>query len=423
MPIPVLTDALLFRRPRPLHWALLFCLLFVVNIPAIRNDKGDSNAYVMLAKSLCRGTVSLSTDDMRDLEGTEIIDNGDLTFYQGKYYLPYPPAPALLIVPFLLLHPGFVNSVLICVLLSCLNIFLLYSILKKLNIDKKLIPWLMYAFFFGTCYWSVMLTASHVYGFAEIVSETGILLLLNELFGKRRAFLMGLFLGMSFLSRQFTAVLALFVLGFFIYTYLLSPEMKNKKLFYRKLSFFTLSLGISVCIYLIYNYIRFGNPLDTGYGNILFAGILKDRVDHYGVFSIHYVLYNLYSYLIKGFNIEFGGMGLLQIQDMDPFGTSLLMASPFIIAAFKTGWDKTLRYFAWITIGIIFTGMLFYHNNGKDQINASRFALDFFPLLFVMVAIGAKNIPGWIFKGMICYAIMLNIIALGIHGYYHSLLG
>jgi hypothetical protein len=408
---------------KPLQWGILFCIFFAINIPAIMNDKGDSNAYVMLAKSLCRGTVSLSPGDMHDLKGTEIIDNGDLTFYQGKYYLPYPPAPALLIVPFLLIHPGFVNSVLICVLLGFLNIFLLYSILKKLSVGNENIPWLMYAFFFGTCYWSVMLTASHVYGFAEIVSETGILLLLNELFGKKRAFLLGLFLGMSFLSRQLTVILALFVVGYFIHLYLLSPQIQNKRLFLRKLGFFSLSLGISVCIYLIYNYIRFRNPLDTGYGNILFAGILKDRVDHYGVFSIHYVLYNLYSYLIKGFNIEFGGLGMLQIKDMDPFGTSLLMASPFVIAAFKTGWDKTLRYFAWITISIIFISMLFYHNNGKDQINASRFTLDFLPLLFVMVAAGAKNIPGWIFKGMVCYSIMLNIIALGIHGYYHSLAG
>lgn len=410
-----------FKQLRPIHWILIFSVFIIIHIPAILNDNGHSNVYILLAKSLCQGDLSLSTKDMTFVEGTKVLNTGDLIFYQGKYYLPYPPAPALLIIPFLSIGGGLINSVLIAVLLSCLNIFLLNSIFKKLEISNKYVPWLIYGFIFGTGYWFVLLSSHHVYGFAEIVSVTTVLLLLNELFGKKRAVLMGLFLGLAFLSRQFTIFLAVFVIGYLIYKYMLEPSFHSNRIFWKKTLLFAGSLGIFILGYFLYNYARFGNPLNTGYKNILFIGVLKERVEQYGVFSRHYVLYNLYNYLFKGFNIEFTGKGLLQIKDVDLYGTALFIASPFLVASFKTDWNKFLRLFAWITIGIIFTGLLFYHNNGKDQVNASRFTLDFLPLMLILTGLGAKNIPDWLFKGMVIYAIALNIIALTIHLFYHTL--
>ena len=409
-----------FKRLKPVHWAFILAAFIIAHIPAIMNDHGDTDDYVTLAHSLVKGKLYLSTDDIPYLKGTKIIDTGDLIHYQGKYYLPYPPAPALLFIPFVLAGSNTVNSVLIAVILSCLNIFLLYSLFIKLRIQDTRIPWLIYAFFFGTSYWFVLLSSHHVYGFAEVVSVTSILLLLNELFGKKRSLLMGLFLGIAFLSRQFTAFFSIFVLGYLVYQYLIFPPQQDRKLFWKKAALFTGSFGCSILIYFLYNYARFGNPFDTGYSHIVFFTVLKDRIDQYGVFSSHYVVYNLYNYLIKGFNIEFTGKGLLHIKDMDLFGTSLLAASPFLVASLKTGWNRYLRTLAWITIGIIFTGLLFYHNNGKDQVNASRFTLDFLPLMLILTGLGSKNIPSWLFKGMICYAIVLNIIAIGIHFLYHT---
>lgn len=385
------------------------------------NDPGNSNAYAFLSKSLCRGHLFLSPSDLNYVKGTNVLDNGDLIFFHNKYYLPYPPAPAILLIPFVLLTGGFVNGVLVAVLLSCLNLVLLYKILLKNGVDEKYISWVIYGFIFGTGYWYVLLTSHHVYGFAEIVSVTGVLLLFNELFGKSRAFLMGIYLGIAFLSRQFTVLIALFVVGYFINTFLISSMEKKTRWFIRKMFFFSLSLGFCILLYFIYNYARFGNIFDTGYKNIVFIGTLKERVDQYGVFSSHYVLYNLYSYLFKGFNIEFTGNGLLHVKDVDLYGSALFVASPFLIASFKSGWTKILRSFAWVTIGLIFIGLLFYHNNGKDQVNTCRFTLDFLPLMLILVGLGAKNIPQWLFKGMVSYSILLNIIALGVHLFFHTL--
>jgi hypothetical protein len=74
-----------------------------------------------------------------------------------------------------------------------------------------------------------------------------------------------------------------------------------------------------------------------------------------------------------------------------------------------------LKIFAWVTIFTIFTGQLFYHNNGYEQVNTSRFTLDFLPLLIVLMSLGISKLPMWLMKGMISYAIVLNIISFIIH--------
>lgn len=407
-----------FKNLTPLHWGIIFVIFFIIHVPAIQHSNGIVNDYEVLAKSFCHGKFWFSESDLPFVKGTKIYDTGDVVSFQGKYYLPYPPAPSLLVIPFLLITGSGVNCLLIAVLLSCLNIFLIYSILKRLKIDSQYIPWLIYGFVFGSSYWFVILSAHSVYGFAEVVSVTGILLLLNELFGKSRGVLMGIFLSISFLSRQFTIVLGLFVLGYLIHKYLCSTVGRSSRVFWNRFFQFSVPLGCSVIMYCLYNYARFGNPLDTGYSHINFIGVLKVRVGEYGVFSSHYVLYNLYNYLFKGFNIEFGGSGLLHIKGVDLFGTALFVASPFLVASFKTGWYRLVRIFAWLAIGTIFTGLLFYHNNGMEQVNASRFTLDFLPVMLVLTGLGAKNLPLWLFKGMVCYSIMLNIIGIGIHFLY-----
>lgn len=416
-----LRNLISFKHLSPFHWLIIFIAFFTLHIPAIRNDHGNTNAYELLGKSFLQGKLSIDVSELPLVKGSNIPDTGDLSYYNGKYYLPYPPGPALLLLPFLLIAGGFVNSVLIAVLISCLNIYLLYKILIKIGVKDSQISWLIYGFFFGTSYWYVLLSSHHVYGFAEVVSVMGLLLLFNELFGKSRPGILGIFLGLSFLSRQFAIIMFLFVIAYYFYKYLIISEQKNAKLFYKKSINFSLVLGISVIYYFFYNYHRFGSPLDTGYGYIAFIGLLKDRVDQYGVFSSHYVLYNLYNYLLKGFNIEFIGKGFLKIKDVDLYGTALLIASPFLISAFKTGWNKFLRTSAWVVIGIIFTGLLFYHNNGKDQVNASRFTLDFLPLMYIMVGLGTKNIPSWLFKCMVTFSILLNVVAISVHFAFHTL--
>jgi len=215
--------------------------------------------------------------------------------------------------------------------------------------------------------------------------------------------------------------LTIFGVGYLIHHYLMYSGIRDVKIFRRKIIIFCSIIGLSAAVFAVYNYARFGSPIDMGYKYMNYIGIYKVRVEEYGVFSVHYVLVNLYNYLLKGFNIEFTGPGLMNIQGMDSFGSAILIASPFLVASFKSGWDWWLRLFAWVVIGVVFTGLLFYHSNGKNQVNTSRYVLDFLPIMFVLTALGADKIPKWLFKSLVIYAIAINIVGFIIHFKFHTL--
>ena len=395
----------LFDSPTYIDWVIYFTAFIILQVPAIINfyyNHGNHNAYIQFAQSLLHGNLNLPAT----------ADSGDLSFFNGKLYLPYPPLPGLILIPFVILFgAAHVNTVAIATAMSCICLYLVYNILSRLKVDKEYFPWLIAAIFFGTGYWYALFTSHHVYAFAHITSFLFQLLIINELLGKRRWWLIGIFIGCTFLTRQFTIFYVLFAAGYMFYLHKGNKEKITLKAVLSLIS----SVSFFVTLYLMYNYLRYGDIFDSGYKHIIYIGVLKERVEQYGVFNIRYVLFNLYTTLIKGFNIQFDGKGYLHIKDMDLWGTSLLCASPFLIASFKANWSKIIRISSWTTILIILIGQLFYHNNGYEQVNTSRFSLDFLPLLLVLTSLGLPKVPMWLTKGMISYAVGLNIISFIIH--------
>lgn len=397
-----------FDTPSISDWIIYFSAFVIIQAPAIFNfydNASLNNPYILFAQSLLKG----------DLVIWPTVIHGDLIYFENNYYLPYPPFPSIILLPFVsLLGASHVNTVFIAIIMACISLYLMYKIFLRLEIVKDYFNWLMLAVFFGTGYWFAIFTSHHVYAFAQITSFLFQLLVIHELLGKRRWWLAGIYIGCAFLSRQFTIFYIFFALGYMLHLHRSQEGNINVRDFFA----LCLSTGSFVALYLVYNDMRFGNAFDTGYSYIMYIGVLGERVNEYGVFSVKYFLFNLYSVLIKGFNIEFDGKTYLNIRDMDLWGTSLLAASPFLIASVKAKWPKILKVSAWVTIILILTGQLFYHNNGFHQINTSRFTLDFLPLLIVLTALGAKHIPRWLFKGMIGYAIILNVISFLIHYFY-----
>ncbi len=397
-----------FSAPTRVDWLVYFGIFFILHIPGILNfysNNGSDNAYLLFAESLLNGKLTLPP----------MSSYGDMILFKGNVYLPYPPLPAFLLLPFVALFGAAnVNTVLIALVISCVNLYLVHKILVKLKVSEAYFPWLTIGFFFGTGYWYALFTSHHVYAFAHITSCMFVLLFLNELFHKQRWWLVGLLIGCSFFTRQFTLFYLFFAVGYMLY------HKQQRKESFKLSAFCSLLAPVAafILIYLFYNYYRFGNALDTGYRSIVYIGDLKDRVEQYGVFNIRYFLFNVYSLFIKGFNIEFTGSGLLRIKDMDLWGTSLLSASPFLIASLKSKWPRLLKIGAWLSVSSIALGALFYHNNGFHQVNTMRFSLDFLPLLFLLCASGSKSIPTWLFKGMIVYSVSLNILAFLIHALY-----
>lgn len=378
--------------------ALALLAVFVVAslVGPIRSAKGEDNLYVHQAAAFLKGRLDIPRH------------YHDAAVFEGRYYVPFPPAPAVLMLPLVaVLGVHRTNPVLVGLAATALSVWLLWRILRRLGVEKAAIPWLLTGYFFGTVYWSCIKMGAGVWFTAHLVSTAALFGAIDEALGRKRGALVGLYLGISFLSRQLTALLAPFFLAL-----LLTGGETSTKARLRRLVGFGASCALLGGAYLAFNWARFGDPFDSGYRYLLLGGHLLERFVQFGLFHPRYVLFNAFYLFIQGFHIVFTGSRFLTIAGMDPWGTSLIAASPFLLAAVAARWERPLLWAAWGSVILCIVPQLFYYNNGWWQINGQRFAMDFLPVLIVLTALGVRRVQGAVWKGAIVYAVALNALAL-----------
>jgi 4-amino-4-deoxy-L-arabinose transferase-like glycosyltransferase len=385
-------------------WLIIPFLLVASMARTIFQNNGLQNLYTYQAEAFLRGKLNIETD-LNELPGETVKQEDNI-------YVPFPPVPAILLTPFVALFgPANIKITLITAAIGCASCYLLYNILRRLELENNSILWMTAAFALGTAYWQTLRSSMWVWMFAQIIGVFFTLLSINEGLGRGRGILSGLFLGLAFLSRQLSIYTSIFLVAVLWETQTSRKRMLN-------IFGFVGSFGICILIYLILNYLRFGS-FESGYAEINLAGFGKERFEHYGLFNAAYFVFNSVYMFLQGFHLESGGAGHLQFSALDPFGTSLLSASPFIIAAFFAKWKRTISWGAWLAIVLSLAHMMFYHNNGFIQYNAQRFTLDFMPILILLVALGFRNSSKdlmLVLKMMVVYSILLNLIVLFLVG-------
>lgn len=380
------------------HWLFIFSVFLIFHLPMVLTDNSNTNLAVHQAEGFLQNRLDIPSYYW------------DASVFEGKNYVSFPPFPSIIVLPFVAVFGSATNSIFISLLITCFSMFLFDLLMVRIIGNQTENKWIFLAFFFGTGYWVCLLTSHHINGFAHVVCTTMLLLLLLELTGKQRVFLIGLYFGLAFLTRQMT----LFY-GFIILYYILINQ-PDKKVGLTNMALVAISFLV-VCIpYLVFNQLRFHNFLDTGYQYLQYqSATIHDRVEKYGLFNIHYFPSNFYHMFLKGHNLIFTGKDMLTLSGIDQFGTSLLMASPFVISSVKAKEKKGLIISFWLTIICILIGVLLYHNNGWMQVNTQRFSLDFLPALMILIMLGYKMIPNWLFRGLIIFSIGLNCFSFAVH--------
>jgi len=354
------------------------------------------NLYVIQADAFLGGSISIPETEF------------DVAVVGDNYYVAFPPAPAVLIMP-LVAAFGASNSYLLpfCLVLSTANILLLNNIFRKLPTPPDSIPWLTAAFVLGTGYWLCVTLSDGIWFLAHVAAVTGLLLATSEAVGKRRGTIVGAGAGMAFLSRQ---------LCVFAVIFLLVAMWRADRPRHDRVRQIAIALGIMAVLsaaYLAFNWVRFGGPFNTGYEFlVLHEGFLINRFEEYGLFHPAYVPVNLYHMFLAGPHIAFGGPLALQPAAISGFGTSLLVASPFVVTAFYAKWDRPLLISLWVSVGLMLVVQLLYYNNGWVQFNTQRFTLDFLPLVMVLVALGTRHFNPILWKALVGYAVLLNALTL-----------
>jgi hypothetical protein len=368
----------------PLSAALLTAVVYLafVNFDRSRWWLSQTPYFNYLADAFLHGSLAL-------LQSPPPI-SADLVFFNGSYFLYWPPFPALVMLPFVALFGPDVSDVLITLLLGAGNIALVALLLRLLVLRRivSLTPTqrgvLVIATALGTVH-TVLAPHGRVWFTAQIVAF-GLSLLAAIVVlrwqGWLSAVLLGGLAGALLLTRNHMVFTTLWPLALFIQLHW--GRTWRPRFGYALLLGAPLMLGLGAL--LLYNNARFGNPFENGLDYHLMAPLFAEDYTKYGPFHLHYLPTNLYyQYLFYP----------LPWREESWMGGSLFLMSPLFLAAFWAWGAPAPRWslLALIaSIGLTATPILLLMGTGWVQYGP-RYTLDFTMPLLILTAMGVQRWP------------------------------
>jgi 4-amino-4-deoxy-L-arabinose transferase-like glycosyltransferase len=385
--------------------AAVCAVLFFFNAPQIFRSPGYNTA-LHLADSFLQGRLDVDPPE----------DPIDLIQYAGRTYVPFPPAPALLMVPFVAVFGVGFMPIFLAPLLGGLTAWVLFRLYRRLTDDDEIAYWLAAAMIFGTAYWLCVRYVFDTY-LAHMLAVLAVSIALLESFGRQRGWIVGLFLGIACASRQ----LSVFVVPFAFALLFFLPRAPSPW-WKRLVPCFgaAAALGLVFAGLLGYNWARFGSPFEDGYAWVVEETWYAVRLEKWGNFNWRYIPSNVLRMFVMGFSIDFRPPDYM-VPSMSPWGTSLTFASPFIFFALrgKLAAPKLVNAAGWLCAGVILLALLMHKSAGGGwQINGMRYALDFLPLVSLYAAMGMKRhndaCGKSLRRSLVAYSILLNVAAIAI---------
>ena len=343
------------------------------------------------------------SNEFRLLDGSNItIPRRDRGASVKKTFVSFPPAPAVLMVPFVLLAGYGANDVIFTILFAALNAVLALLVLQKLTQSghsersTRENIWLAVLLIFGTAHlWCGVL--GQVWFTALIVGVTFNLLYIYFGIDTRRPFLAGLSLAGAFSTRT-----ALLFAAVFFYHQLFWGRGRDlsRGERWRRFAWFSTPCVIVGLSLLYYNYVRFESPWEFGH-TYLASGTIA-RIRDFGLFHINFL----------GRNLTAAFTLLPRVTDTFPYiqlsnhGLSILLTTPAVVLVLWPKRSVPIVRSIGLAAACVAVPILLYQNTGWIQFSY-RFALDVLPYIVAALAIGARPLDRW-FKALIIAGILVN---------------
>lgn len=378
---------------------LFFCLAFIIYHLTGEGGATPYHYFVPLADAFLHGRLFVLE---KPTWLNELLPVGD------KYCVIYPPMPAILLMPFVAIWGLKTNQTLVSVFWGSINVALFYLLMRKLLSDRKLQVWMTLLFGFGTIHW-YLASIGKAWFFSHVTSFFFLTLAVYETLSARRLFLIGLLLGASFWCRLPTII----SLPFFVIM-LSDLWLKNFKArsWLEKIDFFPLlklgaGLGIFILLNFLYNYMRFGTILDVAYA------VQAGKEPWYypkGLFDISYIPKHLFIFFLKG--PVFSPKPPYVMPSL--VGMSVLLTTPVFIYSVFAGIKNKIVLASWSAILPI--ALVEFTHGGVGWVQFGyRFALDFYPFLLILTAMGIRATSpveggmAWHHKLLIILSLAVNL--------------
>jgi hypothetical protein len=339
--------------------------------------------------------------------------NNDFAEFNGKWFISFPPFPALVLLPFLYIAktPENLRDGQIWLWLAGLGPALLFLVLEKLRRMKEsertegqnlALSWI---FAFGTVYFFTVEQGTVWFAAHILAVALGAVFLLFALEAER-PIVAGTALACAFLTRPDVLLAgSIFALEAFRVSRTGAagePKKTDWKRLTKKLALFAIPIAAALLLTAWHNHARFGKFQfgDTGHAYLTVGW--RGRIDKWGLFSYHFLARNL--------GIFTSSLPFMLKQSpwfqINTHGLAIWVTTPIYL--FLLWPRRTSTVFRTLVIGtlpVMFL-LLLYQNSGWLQFGY-RFSNDYAVFLFAMLAIAGPRM-GAAFYALATWGIAVN---------------
>jgi hypothetical protein len=342
--------------------------------------------FVYQADAFLHGQLSLTVPQPPNLN--------DWVLQDGRWYVSFPPFPALVMLPFVAVFGLTFNDVAFTLFFSAANVALLYRLLRRLQPERAEWEHVTFALIYGfsTLAWSCGIRGE-VWFTAETMGVTLTLLYLHASLGARHPVLAGLAVGCATITRTPLLFSAVFFL-----CEALSPDapigwrtfrdpQRWRAALPRLVPYAAAIAAVGIPMAWM-NYARFGSLTEFGHSH-LYANRVNPQIRKYGLFHYAFLERNLHDAFTRLPEIRFDPLKV----GFNGEGMSLFVTTPLF---FWLLWPKErprLHRTLWLTTALVAVPGFFYQNSGYFQFGF-RFSLDYTPYLILLLALGARRFTG-----------------------------
>ena len=343
----------------------------------------------------------------------------------GLAFVVYPPMPAIVLLPAVLLFgPGF-DQAWASIFLGAANVAVMHALLHGMGVARRPAVVLALVFAFGTIVW-YSAQAGTSWHFAHVVATFFMLLAIRACQLDARVALIGLLFGAAVISRLPLILAAPFFMAYVadaahreatgdrtVFGSLLAARPRAWDAWPGLTRFLELAgplaagVALPVVGYLIYNYMRFGSPLQTGYA--LIPGLLQELQYQHGFFSIVNIPRKLYALFLSA-PVQFEGFPWIQSRHLG--GLSIVLTTPLFLWSIRARRPDWFNLGSWAAVGLILIPILLHADAGGEQFGF-RYAQDLYPFLFLLTVRGLNgrlSLEAWI---AIAIGAVINVWGMG----------
>jgi hypothetical protein len=337
----------------------------------------------------------------------------DLTLYNGKWYVPNPPLPAILLMPVVaLLGVEGVNMTIVSALLGALNAVIVYLVLRyaaesgMTACKRSANLWLTAVFALSTNHiW--LATTGQMWFISQLVTILFIGLGTIAVIRGKPAWVSGLMIGMAVMARPNIFPIAIFLMGIYLWKAKPYPEVEWGKAVRWAIGF---GIPVLICVFmeLLYNYLRFEDWFDFGYVTINGAESIVEAVQKYGMFHPHFLRENFEVMFLRMPRIDTTGERFFFQPGYA--GYSIFAMTPafiYLIRGIKKNWWVIG---AWVSVILTVGLLLLYHNTGASQVGY-RYIQDAIIPLLLLLGVGVGEKPGILFKMLTILGVVINLLS------------